>query len=144
MKNLSAIIIGGTGQYGITIGQLLIKKNYKVYITTRFEKKKRSLEKKFKKIKFLKLSIHNKKEIERVISKYKPNLIFYFAGQSSPQISFKKKLETLRSNYHGCKNFLDIILKQKIQVKFLNATSSEMYGRNIKKISLLIINVDFL
>ena len=39
MKNLSAIIIGGTGQYGITIGQLLIKKNYKVYITTRFKKK---------------------------------------------------------------------------------------------------------
>ena len=31
MKNLSAIIIGGTGQYGILMGQLLLKKNYKVH-----------------------------------------------------------------------------------------------------------------
>ena len=43
MKNLSAIIIGGTGQYGILMGQLLLKKNYKVYITTRFNKKKKEI-----------------------------------------------------------------------------------------------------
>ena len=57
-------------------------------------------------------------------------LIFYFAGQSSPQISFEKKLETLRSN-HGCKIFRHYF-RTKNSNKFLNATSSEMYGRNIK------------
>ena len=39
MKKIVAIIIGGTGQFGITISKKLLKKNYKVIITTRSKKK---------------------------------------------------------------------------------------------------------
>ena len=45
MKNLVAIIVGGTGQFGITTIKFLLKKNYKVIVTTRsINKKKNCLE----------------------------------------------------------------------------------------------------
>ena len=128
MKNLSAIIIGGTGQYGIHMAQILLKKNYQVYVSTRYFKKISKLRIDFPKIKFLKLNIYNKYQIENILTKLNPELIFYFAGQSSPQVSFKKKEETLKSNFIGCKNVLEIIYKNNLKSKFLNATSSEMYG----------------
>ena len=39
MYKNTAIIIGGTGQYGIILGNLLIKKNFNVIITGRNKKK---------------------------------------------------------------------------------------------------------
>ena len=136
MKNLSAIIIGGTGQYGIHMAQILLKKNYQVYVSTRYFKKIRKLRIDFPKIKFLKLNIYNKYQIENILTKLNPELIFYFAGQSSPQVSFKKKEETLKSNFIGCKNVLEIIYKNNLKSKFLNATSSEMYGHLKGRIGL--------
>lgn len=136
MNKYSAIIIGGSGQYGITIGNLLYRQKYKVYATSRSIKKIQLLKKKYPKINFLKLNIYRKKDIEILLKKKKPSLIFYFAGQSSPQISFIKPLETYKSNVVGCKNILEIIDKNKINCKFINATSSEMYGHIKKKINL--------
>ena len=43
MKKLVAIIVGGTGQFGIITSNLLLKKNYKVVVTTRNIKKKNYL-----------------------------------------------------------------------------------------------------
>ena len=57
MKKIVAIIIGGTGQFGITITKKLLKKNYKVIITTRSKKKFNSL---LPKIKLKHLNIYNK------------------------------------------------------------------------------------
>ena len=39
MKKPNAIIVGGTGQFGITLSKQLIKKKYKVIVTTRSLKK---------------------------------------------------------------------------------------------------------
>ena len=127
MKNLVTIIVGGTGQFGILTSEFLLKKNYKVIVTTRSIKKK--LFKKHKNLKLNKLDIYNKKKINKLLYKYKPSLIFYFAGQSSPTKSFLHKKETLRSNYLGCKNFLDVILKNNYNCKFINTSSCEMYGK---------------
>ena len=120
MKNFSAIIIGGTGQFGIHMGQLLERKNYKVFITSRFNKKKAQLKKSNKKLRLIKLNVLNKNEIKKILIKIKPNLVFYFAGQSSPQLSFKKKNETLKSNYNGCKNVLEVIRANNLNCKFLS------------------------
>ena len=50
------MIIGGTGQYGITLSQILIKK-IKTYITSRSNKKIRLLKQKYPKIDFVKLHL---------------------------------------------------------------------------------------
>ena len=68
--------------------------------------------------------------------KNKPKIIFYTASQSSPGKSFKNKKETYLSNYIGCKNFLEIIKKYKVECKFVNFSSCEIYGNYKKKISV--------
>ena len=132
----SAIIIGGTGQYGITLGNLLIKKKFYVIATGRNSKKITLLKKKYPKITFIKIDLYNKKIIKKLLTKLKPNLLFYFAGQSSPSASFNRRKETLKSNFNGCKTFLDIIRNERLKMKFINAASSEMYGHVKKKIDL--------
>ena len=136
MKNLVAIIVGGTGQFGIITSEFLLKKNYKVIITTRSINKKKKLFKKHSNLKLYKLDIYNKIIINKLLYKYKPSLVFYFAGQSSPAKSFLYKKETYKSNVLGCKNFLDVILKNNYNCKFVNASSCEMYGKINNKIKV--------
>ena len=55
MKKSIAIIVGGTGQFGVLLAEKLLKKKYKVIITTRSViKAKKKLKKKiyFQKIKY--------------------------------------------------------------------------------------------
>ena len=135
MKKSIAIIVGGTGQFGVLLAEKLLKKKYKVIITTRSViKAKKKIDK--KKINLKKLNILAKKEIKELLLKNTPQIIFYTAGQSSPGKSFKKKKETYLSNYIGCKNFLEVIKKYKIDSKFVNFSSCEIYGNYKKKISV--------
>ena len=127
-----SLIIGGTGQFGITLKNQLNKKNKKVIITSRF--KKSTIKK--KQFEIVVLDIFNKEKIFKIIKRYKPQNIFYFAGQSSPSISFVKKNETIRSNYIGCKNVLESIYNIDTNISFFYAASSEMYGKIKGKISL--------
>ena len=136
MKNLVAIIVGGTGQFGIITSEFLLKKNYKVIITTRSINKKKKLFKKHSNLKLYKLDIYNKIKINKLLYKYKPSLVFYFSVQSSPVKSFLHRKETYRSNFLGCKNFLDVILKNNYNCKFVNASSCEMYGKVNNKIKV--------
>ena len=129
MKKYVAIIVGGTGQYGIFTSKLLLSKNYKVIITTRSIRKKSNILKFDKNLILQKLNIYNKKKIEKLILKFNPDLILYYAGQSSPDKSFKLQKETFKSNFIGCKNFLEVINKKKLNCKFLNATSCEIFGQ---------------
>jgi GDPmannose 4,6-dehydratase len=127
-----SLIIGGTGQFGITLKNQLNKKNKKVIITSRFKK---SIIKK-KEFEIVVLDVLNKEKIFKIIKKYKPQNIFYFASQSSPIISFIKKNETIRSNYIGCKNVLESVYKIDKNINFIYAASSEIYGKIKGKISL--------
>ena len=114
MKKLVAIIIGGTGQFGITISKKLLKKKYQIIITTRSKKKQKDLTARLPKIKFECLDIYSKSKITNII----------------------KKGETHKSNFIGCKNILEVLKKENINSKFLNMTSSEMYGKINGKIRL--------
>ena len=134
MKNIS-IIVGGSGQFGHILAKKLHKKK-QVIITTRSISKSKKKIGSLKNIKIIKLNIQKKIEIEKLLIKFQPSEIFYFAGQSSPAISFKKPKDTYLSNYKGCKNFLEIIKKKKINCKFINSTSCDIFGNVKGKISL--------
>tara|TARA_Y100000741_G_scaffold338159_1_gene298026 strand:+ start:866 stop:1819 length:954 start_codon:yes stop_codon:yes gene_type:complete len=135
MKKPIAILVGGTGQFGITLSEELFKKKNRVIITTRSVKKAK---KRFSKTKFNleKLNVLNIKQIKKLLLKYKPKIIFYLAGQSSPGKSFYTKKETHLSNFIGCKNFLKIIKEYKIPSKFVNFSSCEIYGNYKGKINI--------
>ena len=137
MKDKISIIAGGSGQFGVYLSQFLLKKGYRTIITTRNIKlAKKKIPFKNKNLVLIKLNVLKKKEIKKLIFKYSPNLIFYFASQSSPKLSFEKKKITLNSNYEGCKNFLEVIHKEGVDCKFINATSSEIFSETKKKINL--------
>ena len=129
------LIVGGSGQFGITLAKKISNKK-NVIITTRNIQKAKKKIKYTKNIKLIKLNVLNKKQILNILLKYKPTIIFYFAGQSSPKISFLKKDETTKSNYVGCKNFLEIIYTKKVNTQFLNASSSEIFKPSRFKLNL--------
>ena len=97
-KKVNMII--GTGVLGAYLSSFLLNKNEKVIVTSRSLIKKISNYEALKiknKIKFVKLNVNNKKQIEKLIKKYNPKKIFYFSGQSSITKSIKNKKETIRS-----------------------------------------------
>jgi GDPmannose 4,6-dehydratase len=127
-----ALIIGGTGQIGVYLAKHLLKKDYKVFISTRkitnHKKNKFKIINICKKIKFIKLNLYKKKEVLNLIKKIKPNSIYYLAGQSNVYKSFKNPKETIISNFNGCKNVLEVLKEIKFSGKFLNVVSSEIFG----------------
>ncbi len=136
-KKINLII--GSGVLGAYLSVELIKKKEKVIVTTRSLRKKMNNYhdlKIQKKVKFEKLDINNKLSIQKIINKYKPEKIFYFAGQSSLTKSLTNKKDTFQSHYKGTKNFLDIIKKKKLKIKFFKANSGYIFTPNNGKIDL--------
>ena len=128
-KRINLII--GSGVLGAYLSAELLKKKEKVVVTTRSKKKIYSnynYLKIQKKVKFEKLNINKKIEISKIISKYSPKKIFYFAGQSSITKSIKSKQETFSSHYNGTKNFLEILKKEKLKTKFFKANSGYIFA----------------
>jgi GDPmannose 4,6-dehydratase len=128
-KRVNLII--GSGVLGAYLSDELLKKKEKVVVTTRSLKKKYDNYKYLniqKKVKFEKLDINKKAQINQIISKYKPKKIFYFAGQSSLAKSTKFKKQTFNSHYNGTKNFLEILKKEKLNTKFFKANSGYIFA----------------
>ena len=137
MNKINLII--GTGIIGAYLSLELLKNKEKVIVTSRLKKKNYKnfqFLKIQKKIKFLKLNIKSKKDIEEIISKYNPSKIYYFAGQSSLTKSQKLKNETYDSHFTGTKNFLDILKKKKLTCKFFKANSGYIFSPKNGKINL--------
>jgi GDPmannose 4,6-dehydratase len=134
------VLIIGTGMLGAHLSKYFITKNYSVVVTTRKLKFSYSNYLKLKiskKVKFIKLNVQNKKEIYKTITLINPANIYYFAGISSITKSFSAKKATYLSNYVGAKNFLQILKKEKLKIKFFKANSayifkSSKYGINTK------------
>jgi GDPmannose 4,6-dehydratase len=127
-----ALIIGGTGQIGVYLANQLLKKKYKVFISSRkitnHKKNKFKIINIYKKVNFIKLNLYKKEEILKLIKKVKPETIYYLAGQSNVDKSFINPKETIDSNFYGCKNVLETLEEIKFSGKFLNVASSEIFG----------------
>ena len=129
MKKEKSIIVG-SGVIGSYLAKLLLTKKHKVVVTSRKTKKHHINYKKLNienKIIFEELDVLKKKNILKILKKYNPNNIFYFAGQSSITKSIKLKKITNDSNYIGAKKFLEILLKYKIKSRFYKANSGYIF-----------------
>ena len=128
-KRVNLII--GSGVLGAYLSVELIRKREKVIVTSRSLNKNFTNYKYLKiqnQIKFEKLNTNNKNQIKKIIKKYNPKKIFYFSGQSSLTKSIKNKKETFSSHYGGTKNFLDIMIEQKLDTKFFKANSGYIFS----------------
>ncbi len=127
-----AIITGITGQDGSYLSKLLLEKGYSVVGLTR------SAEKNIYNHKYLniqndiileKIDIQNSLELTKLIEKYKPDEFYNLAAQSSVSESFKYPNESINYNVISVLNILEAIRMVKPDIRFYQASSSEMFGK---------------
>ncbi len=133
MKN--ALIIGATGQDGAYLSKLLLNKNYKVYGITR-----NTIMPELKNLEFLgiendiqliELPNLDQKRAEQILTRFGIDEIYNLSAQSSVGYSFIDPIGTVNFNIMSVLNWLEAIKKVNNQIKFYQASSSEMFG-NVK------------
>jgi len=127
-----AVISGGRGQDASYLAEFLLEKDYKVVA---FERRISNPD--FSNIK----DIMNHPNFElvcgdvtdmasvcNIMSKYQPDEFYNLAGQSFVAASWDEPLETSNVNYNGVGNCLEAIRICSPKTKFLQASTSEVYG----------------
>lgn len=128
----TAIITGVNGQDGSYLSRLLLEKQYKVIGLIRNKNSDISNLEYLgidKEIEFEVCDLSDYNQINKLISKYKPNEIYNLAAMSSVGKSFQFPSETLRFNIISVLNILESIRIVSPKTRFYQASSSEMFGK---------------
>ena len=131
-----ALVTGITGQDGYYLSKLLLEKDYEVHGTVR-----RSSSINTDRIDSLisehsennRLNLHysdllDSSSLNSLISEIEPNEIYNLAAQSHVAVSFKNPLFTTQVGTYGSVSLLEAIRSVDSNIKFYQASSSEMYG----------------
>ena len=107
VKNV--LITGGAGYIGSHVTETFLKKNIKVFLVDNLSTGHKKLIN--KKAKFFKLDISNKREIKKIIKKYKIDSIIHLAanliigeGQKKPKKYYKNNVLGTKKLLESCKN----------------------------------------
>lgn len=131
-----AFITGVTGQDGSYLVDLLISKNYEVhglirqstqFTPDRWGHLKNAMISK-------KLEVHHgdlmdASGMRSMLESIRPDEVYNLAAQSHVGISFEQPVNTSEVTALGALNLLDAIKRSKLDCKFYQASSSEMFGR---------------
>jgi len=139
MSDKRAFITGINGQDGSYLAELLLEKGYTVIGLER----RTALNSSEKNKNLLKILDHNKFIVEQgdvsdfasiysLISKYRPNEVYNLSAQSHVGTSYKSPVSTIEINFTGCLNLLESIRMIDSNIKFYQASTSEMFGDSTK------------
>jgi GDPmannose 4,6-dehydratase len=129
---MRALICGVSGQDGAYLAELLVKKGYEVFGTSRdvdasiFTNLQKLVI--LDKVNLVSMAINDFRSVLQAINKVKPDEIYNLAGQSSVGLSFDQPVETMESVSLGTLNLLEAIRFINPRIKFYNAGSSECFG----------------
>ena len=133
--NKTALITGITGQDGAYLAKFLLNKNYHVigcYRRSSTVNFWRLLELEIfgeSKLVLVDLDITDPMNIYSVVKKYRPNEIYNLAAQSFVASSFENPVVTTNINSLGPLYFLEAIKLIDKNIRFYQASTSEMYGK---------------
>lgn len=127
-----ALICGVGGQDGAYLAQLLLKKGYEVFGTSRDA----TVERFFRltalglrnRVHLLSMATNDFRSVLHTLSRTMPDEIYNLAGQSSVGLSFEQPVETMESISMGTLNLLEAIRFVGRHIKFYSAGSSECFG----------------
>lgn len=128
-----AIICGVTGQDGPYLAKFLLGKGYEVFGTSRSQLENVTY------TNLSRLGIRNSVEILSMmpddfrsvmltLKEYRPDEIYFLAGQSSVGYSFSFPAETIQSNVLGTLNLLEAIMTLNLPTRSYFAGSGECFG----------------
>ena len=133
---IKAFITGITGQDGYYLSKLLLEKDYEVhgiirrastFNTARID----SLISKYSNERKLNLyysDLLDSSSLNNLIAKIQPDEIYNLAAQSHVAVSFKNPIYTTQSGNSGTISLLEAIKNQDKEMRFYQASSSEMFG----------------
>ena len=133
MKKRIALITGVTGQDGAYLAQLLLEKDYKVYGTYR-----RTSTPNFWRLRYLNIldeielvpfDLLDQSSILEAIKLASPDEIYNLAAQSFVGASFEQPVATGEITGLGLTRILDTVKLINRNIKFYQASSSEMFGQ---------------
>ena len=132
------IVTGGSGFIGSNLVNFLIEKKFYVinldkltYSSNTYKNKLRNK----KNYKLIKIDIINKKKITKIITKYKPDVIFNLAAETHVDRSIDGPKNFIQTNIVGTFSLLEALRqlqKRKINPKLIHVSTDEVYG-DIKK-----------
>lgn len=129
----TAIITGITGQDGSYLAKLLLEKGYKVIGITRSYNSSNIVKLKYldiyKIVTLEECDLMDVSSIIKILKKYVPDEIYNLAAQSSVGLSFDQPIGTMQFNIISVLNLLESIRMVDENIKFYQATSSEMFGK---------------
>ena len=134
MKNIKrALITGVTGQDGAYLSKHLLNLGYQVFGTAR-----RSASEKFSRLEYLGIKdminivdfdLLEVSNIHKLIEEIEPTEIYNLAAQSFVPTSFNLPILTSDINALGTLRILDAIIAKNKEIKFYQASTSEMFGK---------------
>ena len=125
------IVTGGYGFIGSSLIKLLLKKNFKVFNIDKlsYSAQKYNLSDiKSKNYLFKKVDINNKKEIIKILKRYKPHGIFNLAADTHVDRSINDSSNFIKNNILGIYNLLEAIKNYKKKVRLVHISTDEVYG----------------
>ena len=130
----TAIVTGVTGQDGSYLAELLLEKGYRVVgLKRRTSTNTQSRIDHIDSPNFLvdEYEISDSGSVYSIVEKYKPDEIYNLAAQSHVGTSFDQPDYTFQVNTIGVINLLEAIRRFSPSTKFYQASTSEMFGKNV-------------
>ena len=128
---MRALITGVTGQDGSYLAEFLLEKGYEVYGLVR-----RSSVEKFDRIELCREQINlvegdlsDQSSLDHVVQAVQPDEVYNLAAQSFVPVSWNQPVLTGDITGLGVVRILEAIRKHQPKAKFLQASSSEMFGK---------------
>lgn len=127
-----AIITGITGQDGAYLSRLLLKNDYTIIGLVRSKHSSSTGGLNYlniaDQITIEECDLTDISQILRILNEYNPTEIYNLAAQSSVSLSFAQPIGTFHFNTLSVFNLLEAIKQFNTEIKFYQASSSEMFG----------------
>ncbi|CAD6516772.1 NAD-binding protein [metagenome] len=127
---MKIMITGGLGFIGSHLVESLLTEKHEVIVLTRSLAKRKNVT--LDKSKILKIDIQNFEKFSNSIIKFKPDILFHLAGETSHSKSFLDPMNDIDSNVKSTICALETIRKNKIKCRFILGSTFVTIGRPLR------------
>ncbi len=126
------MITGGLGFIGSHLVESFSNDSNEIIVLTRSFSKKENLLVPKNKVKIYKIDVQNFKKFSNSIIKFKPDILFHLAGETSHSKSFLDPMNDIDSNVKSTICALETIRKNKIKCRFILGSTFVTIGKPLR------------